>query len=62
MKKRDEPCENLKDPDYISPEVDLYDKIVKENVCEEASSFYKTYDTKTTKKTIHERQQRLLYL
>ena len=50
MKKRDEPCENLKDPDYISPTVDLYDKLVKENVCEEACSFYKTYDTKTTKK------------
>lgn len=50
MKKRDELCENVKDPDYISLKVDLYDKLVKENVCEEASSFYKTYETRTKKK------------
>lgn len=50
MKKRDEPCENVKDPDYISPKVDLYDKLVKENVCKEACSFYKTYKTSSKKK------------
>lgn len=49
MKKRDEPCENLKNPEYIEPEVDLFDKYIKDSVCEQASSFYKTYETKARK-------------
>lgn len=47
MKKRDELCENMRDPDYKAPNQDLYDKYIKDGICETASSFYKTYETTT---------------
>lgn len=50
MKKRDEPCENMKSPDFRAPKQDLYDKYIKDSICETASSFYKTYETTTQKK------------
>ncbi len=49
MKERGEPCENMRDPDYIEPSQALFDKVVKDNICEINSSFYTTYDAKTTK-------------
>lgn len=50
MKLREEVCDNMKDADYVAPTKDLYDKVVKEDVCEIASSFYQTYSTRTGKK------------
>ena len=50
MKKREEPCENMRGPDYESPSVELFDKVVKSDLCEPASSFYHTYQTHTNKK------------
>lgn len=50
MQKREELCENMRDLDYVAPKQDLYDKVILGNVCETASSFYNTYQTKTNKK------------
>ncbi len=50
MKKRDELCENMKGPDYEEPNQDLYDKYIKDSICETASSFYKTFEVTTGKK------------
>ena len=50
MKMREDPCENMRDPDYEEPTSDLYDKMVRDNICETTSSFYNTYKTTTTKK------------
>ena len=55
MKKRDELCENMKEPDYTVPNQDLYDKYVKDSICETASSFYKTYETTTQKKLYNDK-------
>lgn len=52
MKKREEVCENMRNPNYEEPEYDLYDKVVRDSICETASSFYNTYDI-TTKKRLY---------
>lgn len=50
MKKREDVCENMKNPNYEAPEYDLYDKVVRDSICETASSFYNTYNITTEKK------------
>lgn len=56
MQKREEPCENMRDPDYVAPSKELYDKVVRGDVCETASSFYNTYQTKTNKKLYEKKE------
>lgn len=60
MEKREEPCENMRDPDYVEPSHELYDKVVKANLCEPASSFYNTYEV-TTRKKLYERDKTYFY-
>lgn len=50
MRKRGEPCENMQDPDYSAPQYDIYDKVIRDNICETSTSFYNTYTITTTKK------------
>ena len=50
MRKRGEPCENMQDPDYSAPQYDIYDKVIRDNICETSTSFYNTYTKTTTKK------------
>lgn len=50
MKERSELCENMRDPDYVAPSNNLYDKVVKDDICDLSSSFYNTYDVTTAKK------------
>lgn len=50
MKQREEPCENMKQPDYIRPEYELFDKYIRDNICDFSSSFYKTYSVTSQKK------------
>lgn len=50
MKKREEVCENMRNPNYVAPEYDLYDKIVRDSICETTCSFYNTYNITTNKK------------
>ena len=50
MKKREELCENMRAPDYVKPERSLYDKVIRDSICETASSFYNTYDVKSEKR------------
>ena len=50
MKQREEPCENMRSPDYVTPEYGLYDKFVCDSICEFSSSFYNTYSISTNKK------------
>lgn len=50
MRKREEPCDNVKDPDYTAPQYDLYDKVIRDSICETSTSFYDTYSKTTTKK------------
>ena len=49
MKKRKDVCENMRDPDYVAPEKDLYDKVVRDSICNVPSSFYNIYQTTTEK-------------
>lgn len=55
MKKREEPCENMQDPDYSTPLYDLYDKFIRDSICETSTSFYNTY-SKTTAKKLYEKE------
>ena len=57
MKEREEPCENMRGPDYVAPTRTLYDKVVKDNICETSSSFYNTYNV-TTKKKMYEKKEK----
>ena len=50
MKQREEPCENMKQPDYIQPEYELFDKYIRDNICDFSSSFYNTYSVSSQKK------------
>lgn len=50
MKLREEPCENMRSPDYETPEYDLFDKYVCDSICEFSSSFYNTYSISTNNK------------
>lgn len=50
MKKREELCENMRNPDYEVSKHDLYDKVIRDSVCETTSSFYNTYTLTTDKK------------
>jgi hypothetical protein len=50
MKKREDICENMRDPDYKAPNCDLFDKVIRDSICETVSSFYNTYSTTTGKK------------
>lgn len=56
MQKREELCENMRDMDYVAPSQDLYDKVIRGSICETASSFYNTYQTKTNKKLYEKKE------
>lgn len=50
MKEREELCENIRNPDYVAPEFTLYDKVIRDSICETACSFYNTYSITSYKK------------
>lgn len=50
MRKREELCENMRNPDHETLEYDLYDKVVRDSICEITSSFYNIYTITTHKK------------
>lgn len=58
MKKREEPCENMKHPDYVEPKYDLFDKYIRDSICVFASSFYNTYDITSYKKLYNKKDYR----
>ena len=50
MQERGEICENVREPDDVSSYYGLYDKVMRDSICEIVSSFYNTYDISTSKK------------
>lgn len=61
MKERGELCENMRGPDYVAPTHTLYDKMVKDNICEISSSFYNIYDVTTAKKLYEKKDKNYKY-
>ena len=56
MREREDVCENMRNPDYEESEYDLYDKVIRDSICETSSSFYNTYNI-TTYKKIYENKE-----
>lgn len=53
MKRREDICENMRNPDNGATSYELYDKVIRDSICETASSFYNTYSI-TTKKELYQ--------
>ena len=49
MKQREEVCENMRDANYVAPERKLYDKVIRDSVCDVSTSFYNLYESTTEK-------------
>ncbi len=61
MKEREELCENMRGPDYVASSRTLYDKMIKDNICDMSSSFYNTYDVSTAKKLYEKKYKNYEY-
>lgn len=48
--KREKPCKNNQSPNEPTSKITLYDRQLKDGICEPAVSFYIPYETKTSKK------------